>query len=310
MENTTKRIITILLTICFFTTVYSQTLQLKEFVQKELDLSARIHRRKDENGDTCALVKVQLALPEAKFEGMIIGKTELRVSTYWVYMSPGSKRMSISVPGFLPLDIEFAKYNIKSLKSQTTYVATIEVPTEMLAKVNAAANRVAFIKKSSIYLGGGYTLGASSGATFFAGGTFLNINAEIAYTLGIGNSSEVGWYAKSNEALTEVNTYKLNCFTAKIGYQLAFAKRFGIMPQVGYKAQILKSSGNRGNGVSCGSATIGVKLMVPIIKNMRFFVDPEYAFVIQKSDTYTNISKLTNFQEGGFYVTGGLMFNF
>lgn len=305
-----RKILYVLLLCLCCSTAFSQTLQLKEFVQREFDLSARRYLRTDVNGDTCALVKVMLAVPQAEFKGQIAGDTELKVSTYWVYMSPGSKRLSVSVPGFLPLDIEFAKYGIKSLASQTTYVATIEVPTELLGTIKSKPRKDVFIKKNSIYLGGGFSLVSSSGATFLAGGTIYNVNAEISYTLGVGESSEVGWYANGSDALTEIDTYKLNCLSFKLGYQIPLVSRFGITPQIGYKVQMLKSSGNRGDGASCGNATVGAKLLVPIIKNMRIFVEPEYALAIQKSDTYANIAKIAKFEEGGFYITGGLIFNF
>lgn len=103
----------------------AQKLNLDKFEVKSNDITARTHPRQDINGNDCALVKVQLAAPNAIFDGNVIGDVAYNTSEYLVYMSQGSKRMTIKLEGYLPLEVNFEDYNIKSLEAKTVYVMTI-----------------------------------------------------------------------------------------------------------------------------------------------------------------------------------------
>ena len=79
----------------------AQKLNVDRFDVKPNDITARTHPRQDINGNDCALVKVQLAAPHANFDGNIIGDVTYNTSEYLVYMSNGSKRMTIKLEGYL-----------------------------------------------------------------------------------------------------------------------------------------------------------------------------------------------------------------
>lgn len=111
----------------------AQELIVRDFFHLETDLSARAvnSRRYDANGNLCALVKVEFAAPDSKFDGYVIGEVSNVNSTYWVYMcgkNPASRHMTVAVDGFLPLNIYFADYGITSLKEGETYKLTISIP--------------------------------------------------------------------------------------------------------------------------------------------------------------------------------------
>lgn len=101
--------------------------------------------RKDLNGDACALVKVQLAGMGAQFEGNVIGDTEQRDGTYWVYMSSGSKELRIKHPDYIAAQVRFADYGIASVKGRSTYVLTLQLPklsdAEQFQKVKTSAEQ-------------------------------------------------------------------------------------------------------------------------------------------------------------------------
>lgn len=117
----------LLLLVIFLGTLIShaQELGVKNFEVKTNDLSARTSSRQDNNGNDCALVKVQLATSGAKFEGNVVGDVKYDTSEYWVYMPQGSKRITIKVEGYLPLNVSFEDKGVKGLEAKTTYVMTV-----------------------------------------------------------------------------------------------------------------------------------------------------------------------------------------
>lgn len=103
----------------------AQKIQVESFIEKSLDLTASTHSRLDNNGIPCALIKVQLARKDAGFEGNVVGSVEYKISEYYVYMASGSKRMTVKLEGYLPLEINFADYGITHLESKRTYTLVI-----------------------------------------------------------------------------------------------------------------------------------------------------------------------------------------
>lgn len=102
--------------------VFSQKeIKVMSFKQSSSDISARVNQREDPKGEVCALVKVQLPIRNAFFDGDIIGKIAYKTNEYWVYMSHQSSRLEIKIPGFKPLTVTFDDYNIPALKSKDTY---------------------------------------------------------------------------------------------------------------------------------------------------------------------------------------------
>ena len=115
----------ILLFVIGIVNVHAQKLNVESFVAKTNDITARTQPRQDINGNDCALIKVQLAASGAEFGGNVVSNVSYNKSEYLVYMSQGSKRLSVKLDGYLPLEACFEEYGIKALEGKTTYVMTI-----------------------------------------------------------------------------------------------------------------------------------------------------------------------------------------
>ncbi len=105
----------------------AQELAVKSFVEKTNDLTASTHERKDANGNSCALVKVQLATVGAQFSPNIVGNVEYKVNEYWVYLPTINKHLEVKHPNFLTKDVIFADYGVK-LEPKTTYSLVLAIP--------------------------------------------------------------------------------------------------------------------------------------------------------------------------------------
>ena len=170
---------------------------------------------------------------------------------------------------------------------------------------------ITYIKKTGIYAGVAFTYGGSTmGVTGTVGFNFSNFDLQASYTLGLGTSDDVYWYDKQTNVQREVDTYKLNTFAVKVGYQFPLSLRVGVTPQIGYLTQMLKSSGSYADGSSCGSFTVGAKLLIAPVSHLCILVNPEYAIPNKKSDTYKSVIDVGGFAEGGFYAHVGVLVNF
>ncbi len=124
-----KRLLTLLTLILSFTLVKGQELTVKNFALAPQDLTASTQRRDDNNGQACALIKVQLARPGATFHGNVMGDTPYSQSVYMVYMMKGSKMLEVRLDGYLPVMIDFEKdWGINGVESLTTYILSITLP--------------------------------------------------------------------------------------------------------------------------------------------------------------------------------------
>ena len=124
----------LLTALCFFfaTDAVAQKLSVESFTIAPNDISATLNPRLDLNNNPCGLVKVQLPVSGAQFEGNIIYPVPNKTGEYWVYMTEGSKELLVKTPGFNPLRVTFADYQITSINSKTTYVLTLTLPNNVL----------------------------------------------------------------------------------------------------------------------------------------------------------------------------------
>lgn len=84
-------------------------------------------RRKDLNGDYCALIKVVLPEDKAAFEGDIVGDYVYKGGEYWVYLvSTYTKKFRVAYAGCVPITITFADYGIEKLRADGIYRLTFD----------------------------------------------------------------------------------------------------------------------------------------------------------------------------------------
>lgn len=126
--------------VLFSSCVLAQELHVKSFMESSQDLSARIVPRKDLNDVDCALVKVQIVGQDVMFGGNVMGNVDNKGNEYWVYMTNGSKRLKVTHPDCLPLDICFADYGISKINSKTTYKLILEKKEPNITEKQSGTN--------------------------------------------------------------------------------------------------------------------------------------------------------------------------
>ena len=219
-----------------------------------------------------------------------IDLTEMRV------LPVGAHQFHFSRKGYVTLDHE-----VKVKRGELT------LDTVMLEPVNYIKSKWAF------YFGAGYTLSSLSGVTGYAGGVYNNIDLQLSYTLGLASSSEVTF--NPSKAIPDRNTFKMNAFAAKLGYQIRLIPRIGITPQVGYMMQMLSSSAVDASstkycdGAKASCLTFGAKILAVPAHRIYLFVTPEYALPMSKDATFDVASSNGGFNAGGFSISAGLHLN-
>ena len=106
-------------------TVVSQNLKVTGFKKRTTDLSAVRFEKKDINGVPCGLIKVWLPVSEGIFSGNVV-ESAFKNGEWWVYMTKGSKRVSIKTSQYPPLTYEFDE----PILGDVTYVMTVERANE------------------------------------------------------------------------------------------------------------------------------------------------------------------------------------
>lgn len=91
-----KKILTFILPF-WVATVCAQNISVVSFKKLDNDLTARTQRVNDQNGEPCALIKVEVAGDGFMFEGDGLGivKTEHKTGEYYVYVPRGAKYLTV-----------------------------------------------------------------------------------------------------------------------------------------------------------------------------------------------------------------------
>ena len=119
-----RRFIISLFGIILVTTVNAQELKVKSIREATHDISARTQARQDLNGVDCALLKVFVVGKNVKFSGNVVDVVS-KDNEYWVYLANGTKRVKVTHPDFLPMEITFGDYGVNEVNSKTTYVMSL-----------------------------------------------------------------------------------------------------------------------------------------------------------------------------------------
>ena len=106
----------------------AQKLTVESMTAAPIDLSASLYERKDLNNKPCALVKVQLAITGAQFEGNVMPPVEYKTNEYWVYMPEGSYLLNVKHPSFVTLSVNFRDYSITGVQGKRVYMLTLLMP--------------------------------------------------------------------------------------------------------------------------------------------------------------------------------------
>ena len=104
--------------------LYGQEMKVKSFTHLERDLFARTHERLDLNDEPCAVVRVSVPQVESfEFEGNVIGEPEYHSGEAIVWMTSGSRNITVKSNNFGTLRFEFPQ----RLEKSAVYELTILV---------------------------------------------------------------------------------------------------------------------------------------------------------------------------------------
>jgi hypothetical protein len=106
-----------LLTLAFIvlaTIVNSQELKVSDYKIAPLDISARENVVYDPNGDACAIIKTRTGIQDIKFSSDLeIIRAEFRNGEYWIWVPPGTRKISMEAPDFPMIEFTLPEYTEK-----------------------------------------------------------------------------------------------------------------------------------------------------------------------------------------------------
>ena len=122
-----KRIFGLGLLLFFFASiVHAQELKVSSFQRLDRDLLARTQERLDLNDVPCAIVRISVAnVKDYTFEGNIIGDVVYKMGEALVYMTQGSRNITIKSDAFGSLKYEFTQ----KLEKQVVYKLALKLET-------------------------------------------------------------------------------------------------------------------------------------------------------------------------------------
>lgn len=134
-HNTVLRYVIIALIFTYALLSYGQSFSILSLESIPTDLSGSTQSRVDLNGKRCGLVKVQCVLDGINFSGNIIGDVAHKDGEYWVYMTTGSKQLSISHARLLPLDVNLSNIVPCGIISGNTYRLRLSIPEALYSSI-------------------------------------------------------------------------------------------------------------------------------------------------------------------------------
>ena len=92
--------------------------------------------RLDSQGQTCALVRIGMVLPEAEFSGTV--HSVYRDGEWWVWLSPGSRSFTVIAQGYQSLTVQF-----DPVQASVTYLMTVRKTGETVTQKQQTAIQTA-----------------------------------------------------------------------------------------------------------------------------------------------------------------------
>jgi len=129
----------------------AQEIKVESFTERTFDLEARSTgtKRLDNNGKACALIKVQIPVAKAEFEGNKVGDVIETPGEFKVYLVAGSRKLTIKVAGYMPCEVSFADYDIDGVKEEVVYRLTLKpeslAPKTQLVQIHVTPNNATVV---------------------------------------------------------------------------------------------------------------------------------------------------------------------
>lgn len=166
--------------------------------------------------------------------------------------------------------------------------------------------RTQYVKQSTLYAAAGFEYATKPGIGFTLGGMWRGIDLSASYQIGFGESKEVNWFEEN--IYDQTVKYKVHEWAIRAGYQLRFAERFGLTPQVGFMQQrLIANDKGAGNGFTVANVTVGARLCYYPVKHFGFYLRPEYAVPVNgNKGQIDEVCKIAGITKGGFRIGVGL----
>ena len=208
----------------------------------------------------------------------------------------GTHQLQLSRKGYVPQDVEY------SIRNEKTVFDTLQL------------KRFSHFKPFLFYFGAGYTLRQLSGLMATAGFTWRHHDVQASYTFGLGQSSELSWYAKGEQFVSS-QTCRMSSLEFHYGYQIELIRTLAIAPQVGYQLNILNGSLTKGatdfaDGTKSNNLTLGAKIILVPLRHLYVFAQPQYSFAVNTDPLFTESADNADFNASHFSATIGLLANF
>jgi opacity protein-like surface antigen len=150
--------------ICFvlFATLHAQEAKVSSFQRMDRDLLARTQERLDLNDVPCAIVRV--SVPDVKaytFEGNIIGDVIYKPGEAIVYMTQGSRNITIKSDKFGSLKYDFDeklekqvvyKMTLRLIQSDANKIRTLVMPVAGFGEATSFGAMIGVVKKYGFYV--------------------------------------------------------------------------------------------------------------------------------------------------------------
>lgn len=197
----------------------ADVLNVKSLTHDPLDLTGAVNSKADLSGNACALLKIVLPKEAANviFEGNTIDIQNDGVEVF-VYLTQGSKYLTIKSAGFEPLQIYFPDYGISALEGKQTYKVEV-VKMKTLSQVKRSANGTALAYSIIPGLGLIQKGHVGEGATYLIGDVAL-IGAGIGFSSSASSQKKI--MNDVNTGIEEYNKAKSKYDSSKSASYICF----------------------------------------------------------------------------------------
>jgi len=240
-----------------------------------------------------------------------------QVALFQITSSPSGAKVTVNKEtiGTTPCskELKTGSYVIKATKpGYKDYEKTLQLSSST-PTLNVSLNKI-FNYKNGVYVEANARIGSFVAFGGTVGGYFNNINIEVSYLYGSGNSENVYWNSKTQLPITCTYSPQMN-ISGKVGYCIPSGTRMRFTPQVGVNFLKLKEKVYDGtftipaDGANVISGLISLRFSVAIVNHFELSLSPEFSFAMTKSKGYEALSEASSKIKGwgeGFNVKLGI----
>lgn len=327
----------------------SQELKIQSFALSPTEIIPGIEQRKDLNGVTCALVKVQVVDAIDRVEGNIIGEIDSRGTEKRIYMTQGTKMFRLYPHSNLPVSIVTSEYDIERLEGNRVYILRLTGDTKEAVEKKeveqeqprlqpempsiptsdsithrdlplAVETKNASDPKFQIYAGLGFNALSIMGPSFHLGARYGDFHLETDYVLGLDKVKEITFTQPDAALPTEAYDYSCSKLWARLGYCIGSGSIL-VSPQVGVSFSMILGKAVSGFTNSSDyfkesypiSAFGAVRFSYKVVDHFHIHITPQYDFSIGGDKVYEfakqGDGKIKSWGEG-FGINTGVIYVF